>query len=72
MVVASVVSFRVLIGDSVRTYQNRSLVPVVLLAITRTGAPLAKADITAEVPILIPTSAEPEITTCMVSPVPCV
>ena len=59
-----------LIGESAFTYQVRSFVPVCVAAITRIGAPLAKAPNVLKVPTPVPISALPEITACWVSPAP--
>src|SRR5262249_18007247 len=59
-----------LIGESPRTYQKMSLVPVKPAASARTGAPCTKTRMAPEVPTPIPTSALPEMIGCSVSPAP--
>src|SRR5690349_24892092 len=66
------VSFSVLIGESARTYQNRSCAPVVSAPITRTGAPFEYDDSAPITPTATPMSTLPEMTGCCVSPLPCV
>ncbi len=58
-------------GESAGTYQY-SLEPALALPMARSGAPLAKAPITAEVPSPMPMSTLPEITACSVSALPLV
>src|SRR5262245_2588395 len=57
-------------GESAFMYQVRSFAPVCVAAITRIGAPLAKAPNVLNVPTPVPISALPEITACWVSPAP--
>jgi hypothetical protein len=71
MVVSGVVSFKLWILESDRTYQNRSPVPVNMGARIRTGAPLENARMMPAAPTPAPISALPEITAWMVSPAPC-
>src|SRR5499427_7941728 len=54
--------------ESAFTYQVRSFAPVCVAAITRIGAPLAKAPNVLKGPTPVPISALPEITACWVSP----
>ena len=70
MVLLSVRSLRLLIGESARTYQKRSLVPVKPAASARTGAPCTNTRMAPEVPTPMPMSALPEMIGCSVSPAP--
>src|SRR5512132_4666346 len=66
------VSFSDLMGESLRTYQNRSRAPVVCAPMMRTGAPFEYDDSAPMTPTATPMSTSPEITGCCVSPLPCV
>src|ERR1700736_111261 len=62
------VSLMDLIGESARTYQNRSPAPVASDAMIRTGAPLEKAPMAPSVPPPTPISALRDRTAWRVSP----
>ena len=66
-IVLPLVSFRLLIGDSALTYQNRSAPPLATAPITRTGAPGKRAEHAHDPGAHADVDAE-EMTACWVSP----